>query len=399
VGRGGIDAPIRLYTDEAKIRDLLRQWGDDTAAHQRLLGRIATDVPPFRDTYARALSDLRRLQNDDSVYLAAIDRLNTAIATELARDQPEALQAMLAEYQDKYPRLAGLDRVSADLKQYTAIMQALRERAPAALVAHMRTANMSTPPFQAAYQALRPRLPGDDVLAQYAKAEKAWEQGDSTTAVAALRSIKTGPWAADIARDAARREQVARQFAAVSNARGSAGYDEQLLALYASLDPHADAFFTRAVEANVETIREGALRHANTLLNRAATNWRQYRNNGLISSEQRLEAAISPKFRAQAKLLADAQDDARQGLRIYTQLKIDDTEQWTRIRDDIQAEIDAQRRALNELRMVLDPAVLKAKLVLLGEGSNQATAATTGAAGAGGPASGATANVPAGSGP
>ena len=399
VGRGGIDAPIRLYTDEAKIRDLLRQWGDDTAAHQRLLGRIATDVPPFRDTYARALSDLRRLQNDDSVYLAAIDRLNTAIATELARDQPEALQAMLAEYQDKYPRLAGLDRVSADLKQYTAIMQALRERAPAALVAHMRTANLSTPPFQAAYQALRPRLPGDDVLAQYAKAEKAWEQGDSATAVAALRSIKTGPWAADIARDAARREQVARQFAAVSNARGSAGYDEQLLALYASLDPHADAFFTRAVEANVETIREGALRHANTLLNRAATNWRQYRNNGLISSEQRLEAAISPKFRAQAKLLADAQDDARQGLRIYTQLKIDDTEQWTRIRDDIQAEIDAQRRALNELRMVLDPAVLKAKLALLGEGSNQATAATTGAAGAGGPATGATANVPAGSGP
>ncbi|MFJ5381841.1 hypothetical protein ACIPID_09225, partial [Cupriavidus sp. CER94] len=39
--------------------------------------------------------------------------------------------------------------------------------------------------------------------------------------------------------------------------------------------------------------------------------------------------------------------------------------------DDIQAEIDTQRRSLNDLRMVLDPAVLKAKLALVGEGSKQ----------------------------
>ncbi len=36
------------------------------------------------------------------MYLTAIDRLNAAIATELAREQPEALRAMLADYKDKY---------------------------------------------------------------------------------------------------------------------------------------------------------------------------------------------------------------------------------------------------------------------------------------------------------
>lgn len=372
-GRGGIEGPVRIYADESKIRDLLRRWNDDTASHQRLLGRIANDVPPFRDTYARALSDLRRLQNDESVYLAAIDRLNAAIATEVGRDQPEALESMLAEYKDKYPRLAGLNVVENDLRQYTAMIESLRDRAPGPLVTLMQKASFSTPPFQAAYQKLKAtRLPGDDVQKQYAAASKAWEQGDGAAALAVLKTVTAGPWSADVAKDAAHKEQVLAQYAAIKAGRGSPGYDDQLLSFYASLDPKADAFFAKGVDADVNSIRDAALRRANMLLNRAATGWRQYRNNGMIAGEQRLESGISAKFRSQAKLLADAQDDARQGLRIYAQLKIEDTEQWNKVRDDIEAEIDSQRRSLGDLRMVLDPTVLKAKLALVGEGSKAA---------------------------
>lgn len=367
--RGGIDGPIRMYADEAKIRDLLRRWDDDTASHQRLLGRIANDVPPFRDTYARAMSDLRRLQNDESVLLSAIDRLNAAIATELGRDQPEALQPMLAEYKDKYPRLSGLGSVESDLRQYTAMIESLRIRAPGPLVALMQQARFATPPFQAAYQKLKAtRLPGDDVQKPYLAASKAWEQGDGASALAALKAVAAGPWAADVAKDATHKEQVLAQYAAIKAGRGSPGYEEQLLAFYESLDPKTDGYFARNIDADVNSIRDTALRRANQLLNRAATAWRQYRNNGLIAGEQRLESGISAKFRSQARLLADAQDDARKGLRIYAQLKIEDSAQWSKIRDDIQAEVDTQRRSLNDLRMVLDPAVLKAKLALVGEG-------------------------------
>lgn len=367
--RGGVEGPVKMYADASKIRELVRWWDEDTASHQRLLGRIANDVPAFRDVYARALSDLRRLRNDDSVYLAAIDRLDAAVATELGRDQPEALQPMLAEYKDKYPRLSGLDRVESDLKQYTGLVQSLRARAPGALVAQMQKLNLTTPPFQAQYQKLKPKLPADDVQRQYALANKAWEQGDSTQAITALKAIGSGPWADDVAKDAAHKEQVATQFAAVKAAKGTPGYEEQLLGFYASLDPEADAYYVKTIDADVQAIRDVALRRANQLLNRAATSWRQYRNNGLIAGEQRLDAGISAKFRSQAKLLADAQADARQGLRIYAQLKIEDSTQWDTIRDDIQSEIDSQRRSLNDLRMVLDPAVLKTKLSLVGEGS------------------------------
>ncbi len=43
--RGGAEAPIRLYTDESTIRGLLTHWNQDTAAHQRALGRIAGFEP------------------------------------------------------------------------------------------------------------------------------------------------------------------------------------------------------------------------------------------------------------------------------------------------------------------------------------------------------------------
>ncbi len=101
----------------------------------------------------------------------------------------------------------------------------------------------------------------------------------------------------------------------------------------------------------------------------AVAAWKQYRSNGVIGSEQRLEPGISPKFRAQARLLSQAQEDARQGMRIFTQLRAGesaDLAQLAKIEEEIRAEADQQRHALRELRTVLDPAVLKTKLELIG---------------------------------
>jgi len=59
--RGGADAPIRNPLEQARIRQLLRQWQDEQQAHQRASATISAAVPAFRDTYAQAVSDLRKL--------------------------------------------------------------------------------------------------------------------------------------------------------------------------------------------------------------------------------------------------------------------------------------------------------------------------------------------------
>jgi pSer/pThr/pTyr-binding forkhead associated (FHA) protein len=59
--RGGANAPISGPADQSRIRLILKQWQDEPQAHQRAFATISAFVPAFRDTYAQALSDLRKL--------------------------------------------------------------------------------------------------------------------------------------------------------------------------------------------------------------------------------------------------------------------------------------------------------------------------------------------------
>lgn len=60
-GRGGADAPLQGLADQARMRRFLKQWQIEQQAHQRAFATISSYVPAFRDTYARAASDLRKL--------------------------------------------------------------------------------------------------------------------------------------------------------------------------------------------------------------------------------------------------------------------------------------------------------------------------------------------------
>ncbi|MES2259726.1 MAG: FHA domain-containing protein [Pseudomonadota bacterium] len=59
--RGGAQAPIRNPADAAAIESMLRQWEDQNEAHQRAFVTMSSYVPAFRDTYADALSAVRKL--------------------------------------------------------------------------------------------------------------------------------------------------------------------------------------------------------------------------------------------------------------------------------------------------------------------------------------------------
>ena len=378
--RTAVDTPIRIYADEDEIHSLLEWWNTDTSAHQRMLTRVASIVPAFKDTYAGVLSHLRRLQSDDAVYLAAIDRLKSGIATELKADRLDAIEPLLKETLDKYPRLGNLDTVRADLRLYRDLDSAARSRRLGPLAALARSARFATPPFQERYKALAASgaLPPDDLLKQYEGVSAVWQAGQSQEALARMQALSAGRWAPEAAAELARKKAVAEQFAALQKSRGAPGQDERLLAFYGTLDLLDDAWFVRAAEQDLKLDRNLALKQARERMAQAETLWRQYRDSGGIEGRQRLEPAVSERFRSQARLLAGAQDAAQQALRTAAQLRAEVLPQWTRTRQEIQDEAALQRRLLQEARGALDPAVVKAKQALLGgqEDGNGKTAGT-----------------------
>jgi pSer/pThr/pTyr-binding forkhead associated (FHA) protein len=377
--RAAADAPIRLYADEEETHALLNWWNSDTSAHQRLLARVAAIVPEFGDAYAGTLSHLRRLQGDDAVYLAAIERLKTAIAAELKAGRLDAIEPLLGDSVAKYPRLAGLEPLRRDLGLYREIDSAARKRQLGPLAALLKDAQFATPPFQAAYSALAAgdALPPAALLQRYAPVAAAWQAGQVPQALARLQPLTAGgPWSAEAAADLARKKTVADSFAALQKSRGAPGQNERLLAFYGSLDPRDDAWFIRAAEDDLKLDRGLAQREASQQIARAETLWRQYRDGGGIEGRQRLETVVSERFRGQARLLAGAQEAVQQGMRLAAQLRSEAPAQWTAMQQEILAEAALQRRLLQDARGAIDPALVKAKQGLLG-GQDDGNAART----------------------
>ena len=387
--RGGPEAPIRIYADEDGIEALLAHWNDNTSEHQRALARVAAHVSQFSGPYSEALTHLRKLQSEAMVYLAAIDRLKAGITTELGRDNPEALIPVLREAAEKYPRLGGLDSLRADLARYIEIRREARDRqsrqsGPSGqagrLFALQLKARFTTPPFQQSYRTLAAsgQLPPADLVRQYEVATQAWKDGQASQALVGLQKMVVGPWAEAAAKALERKQTVLARFAVLQQARATSansgaatsatsGYVEQLLAFRASLDADEDVYFVRATGADLEQHKDQVMARAQDDLNRARALWQEYRNTGAIEASQRIETTISVPFKTRARLLSEASRYAQQGTQIYAQVDPAGAERWAAVRDEINAEAKAQRSALQDLRNVLEPTLLKSKLALLGD--------------------------------
>ncbi|GIZ53671.1 FHA domain-containing protein [Noviherbaspirillum aridicola] len=368
------DAPLRIFSDEETIKSLLAWWDRDTAAHQRALARIAAHVPEFSGPYAAALSYLRGLQAENAVYLAAIERLKSGIANELARGRPEAVSGLLDEAAQKYPRIQGLDEIRRDLAQYLPLADALRERRLGALAAAAERARFATPPFQERMRQLAAReLPPPDLMRDYAAVTAAWRRGEAQQALSALQAMqKSGPWRDGVAQDAARRQALLARYEAALKGRDARGQEERLLAFYGSADPLQDAWFIERLGAELAARREPVLRAAQQRIARAESLWSEYQVNGGIEQGQRIEPGVSTRFRSQAGLLSAAAEAQRQGLRVYRQLQADYPAQWNQLQRDIESELALQRRALIDARAgTLAPALVKTKLDMLGGGDER----------------------------
>ncbi|MFO1217507.1 MAG: FHA domain-containing protein [Burkholderiaceae bacterium] len=374
--RGGPDQPIRIYADEERIAGVLERWNRGTGEHQRALARVASYVPEFAQPYADALTQLRKLQSEATVVLAAIERLKSSVAAELGRDRPDALEPMLKEYAERYPNLGGLDALRADLQRLLALRgaRARQDR----LLALMASARFATPPFQQALRSMSAsgQLPPEALVREVGAATDAWRRGETEPAQAALQRLaddpqRAGAWSVALTREIERRRGVLARFAALQAARGMPAYVEQLLAFRESLEADEDQHYLRATDADVAQQKARIVERAEALLGKARGLWQDYRSAGAIDAAQRIEITVSGNFRTRAKLLADAHRAAGQGQKILASLPAQpgsaDAGAWAAITQEIRGEMQLQRNALQDLRNVLEPELLKSKLALLGD--------------------------------
>ncbi len=364
--RGGPDAPIVMFDQEDKVNALLDWWETDPNAHHRALGTMVREAPEFGELRSQVFSHQRALQSHKALEFAAIDRLRETLDDKLQAGKTEELTAVLADFENRYPQIEGASKLNGDLERYLPIEAHIKSREWLLASAGLSTTEFQTPPFRAraAFVAAN-LLPSDAVLEKYRLASAAWQTGDVERANSLLQELTSTRWPEPAERALQRNARISGDYAQLQAARGTQGYDEQLLAFFGVLDPERDTYFLQAVKSEFDAHKEKALARAQQAFENARVTWQKYRDKGGIRGLHRLEANVSPTFRSLANTLSEAYRDVTYGRTLYSLLNTGYPEEWEDLYRQIANEVGLQRRSLAELSMVLEPSLKQAKLQLI----------------------------------
>jgi hypothetical protein len=364
--RGGADSAVVMFEQEKRIKELLDWWDADAKVHRRSLGSISRHVPAFAELRARVFSHLGRLENQQSLDIAAIERLMETVDEKLQADEAASLHAIFTDFEDRYPRIIGIEKLRSDLDAYLALDAEINSTNWIRARRLLSADDYQTPVFRERILFISEQvLPPDELVDRYDNALSAWQRGELDTAMAALESLRGGRWGEVAERRLEHNSRLISDFEALKQAKGSPGYDKQLLAFYGTLDPDQDVHFVEAVADEFQLHRKKALAEAQQAFTAAREAWENYQKSGGIRGLHRLEAQVSPTYRRLARLLTESYGDMTRGLRVYRLLKTDYAAEWDALYARILNEVRLQRRSLTELAMVLEPSLKQAKLDLL----------------------------------
>jgi hypothetical protein len=364
--RGKANAPIIIFRHEAEIKTLVDEWNADPTRYQQHLSQIATYVPLFGPLHTRVLSDLRRLRNDESLYGKAISELKSSIKLSLQNKNYEEIHSSINNFANKYPRVGGLKGLREDAEQYERLARYMEQEDLVQVVRLRREYEFQTPLFNEQVNGWLDRsLPPADVVAQYEGAAEAWRLGDGEQAIEMLEPLTGEPWGDVAARQIERYKRVKADYEALQTTRQSSDYRERLIAFRISLNPSLDEYFLHAIEADFALLKQQSLAQLEESLLTARGQWEAYRNAGGIPGVVRVEESVSKRFEEQARRLSIAYEAISEGTLIYDLIQVTPPADWQASREDIENEAKRQRRWLQDLDLVLEPALLKAKLDLL----------------------------------
>lgn len=358
---------VRIFNDENKIMALVTWWDGDPDGHMRRFDRISRIFPEFTAIHTQALSQLRSLKSDEAVYVDAIEKLKETIQRRLEEDRGERLSDTLSEFESDYPRVDGIDLLQDDLENYLALARHMEGRDLQSYTRLLQDTEFHTPPFRnkvAERLVENPRL--DGIADEYREAVNAWRAGRLDAAIRLLEPLSVGSWGGSARRKLERYNNSLAGFKELSLIQNNSDYPQRLIAYYASLDAGEDVAIQSALADDFNRYKDQALVEAAKSAQQAKAYWQEYnQSSGGIGGALRLEARLSQAFRAQAELLSLAHESVKRSAGVYELLNDDLPTEVASLHRDIVSEVQRQRRALEDLRIVLDSDMVNAKLDLL----------------------------------
>ena len=370
VHRGGMDARIEIFSDEVEIASLLDWWQSDSKKH-RSNARIILDYhSEFEQINVRASSQLRALENEESVYLKAIEKLLAEINSRIVAGDAAGLQSVFEAYAKQYPRLTGLDELGGDLQTYLPIEQAHAQNDFNSVRRLAMNAEFKTPPFIGKNeQIVREVESSVSVGEQLQAAENAWRAGELKVVLGLWRRLaaQSGQGVVQAKQLHAEKRELLDLYNRLPVEPTRPDYSAHLNEFLARLDKSYDAYLFEQVSQQLQQHGTKLSQDADHSWQTGQRAWQEYRQAGGIGGLLRLEEEVSSKFIEQVERLNIAHTNVRQAEQVYTALGHALSADQVETRERVVAEIALQKRSLQQLSIVLGQELLDQKLSLFTE--------------------------------
>ncbi len=361
------DSLNELFDHQSAVASLVTQWDQNSARFERLSRQMSEYDDDLADFMAGIVSDFRLLREQDSVYGNSIRDFTDSLTRLLNRGELSQAQTEIAQFKARYETIAGVDELASDVSDFQALITTYDERNLLALAEARDGLTMRTELVQeAASSWLEEVLPDAQAMDRFAEAQTAWRGGNGSRAVELLRGVEDPAWQQPAIQEAERMAQIDQAFEALEAGRSEAGFDVRLLEFWQTLTPE-DVYYLEALRPDFEGFESEIMVTIDERFQEASLAWSGYQAEGGIRGVLRVEESVSSRFSAQAERLSDAYASATEAARLSDTIGSMPTPNQSSLLEEISKEAARQRRWLEDLRIVLDPDVLDAKLALLPE--------------------------------
>jgi len=363
---------VAIFKDENKIQSLLLFWNSTLKENRKTLAMIARNVSAFKPGYEQVLSNVRLLENDQNLYLKAIDKLKTDILEQLKAGQIQELHSTVTYFEKKYSAVSGLDDLKLDIYQFVKLNEAVKNKNIQDIAILNKKLEFKTPLFiKYSQSSFAEQLPSEQFTEQYSEALKSWEAGETETAIKYLHDLSNSNWGSVADKKLEHFQTVLTGFSALEASKGNEKYVEELFSFHALLKLPEDGYFLNLIEQDFQNNEQLALEKAKNSFNQAQLHWDKYVDNNGIGGILRLEETVSKAFKVQANNLSLAVQNILYSLKIYENLHADIPQDINQLSATIINEAEKQRKWLIDLELILKPETLKKKLDLLSVAEGQ----------------------------
>ena len=363
--RGGVGAPIMLFRDEDIMQNLLNRWYTSVASNKVMLVRISNAISRFQTIRIRVNSYLRVLQNEQKIYQKAIAELESNLKVLLISSEPHTAISRLDLFKETYSHITGTKDLSNDINRFVKLRQAVMSHNLQEVLRLHKTQYKTTLVDDVATSWIATHLPPEPGMSQYQAALIAWRDGHVNIALTLLNGLTDETWGEMARVKITRFSDIAKAFAELGKLDKSRDYNQRILSFYQALNVSEDTYFIEAIKLQVYVIREVVSAKAEQLSQEAMRHWNHYQASGGITGLLRLEKTVSKRFRQQTERLKAASKAVRHAAKFYSLTSTKIPAEHSDLHKAVQSEVMRQRQWLQDLGLVLESGLLKTKLQLL----------------------------------